>query len=187
MSFGRFGGLLLLAGSVGAAYLAVLAFGGAAVGLGGADVNGQYVIVVAVLIAGGMLTLALVRGGTPLTASRFARIGAIILAVGLLAMAASSIAGASAGLAIALGGVVVTFLGGIALGTSLLRSPGAGRSIGFGVLGGPVLVAAGTIGPRELQPLQLLGGVVLVASIAALGVLAALPLSPSVGRPAPPR
>jgi hypothetical protein len=165
----RVGGLLLIIGSLLAAFLAVLVLRGAPVGLGGAEVNGQYVLAAFALIAAG--TAAVAFGGAAPFGTRTIRVATVVTSAGLLLIAASGVGGETTGVVFAIAGLFITAIGFLALGAALVRSPGASRWIGAGMLAGAVFAIVGTIGPHDIQPVALAGIALVIASIAALGIL----------------
>src|SRR5450759_2968533 len=143
----RVGGLLLIIGSLLAAFLAVLVLRGAPVGLGGAEVNGQYVLAALALLAAGAAAVAF--GGAAPFGPRAIRVANVVTSAGLLLIAASGVGGETTGLIFAIAGLSITAIGFLALGVALVRSPGGSRWTGAGMLVGVVFAIVGTIGPHD--------------------------------------
>jgi hypothetical protein len=165
----RVGGLLLIIASLVAVLLVVLATGGSAVGLGGAEVNGQYVVAYFALIAAG--TAAIAVGGVAPFGSLGLRLASANTSAGSLFLAVSGVGGESTAI-LALIGLVIMAVGLFAVGAILIRRPGWSARTGAAMLVGLLFTVAGTIGPREFQPVAFLGLALVLASIAAFGILA---------------
>ena len=165
----RVGGLLLIIGSLVAVFLVVLLTGGAAVGLGGAEVNGQYVVAYFALIGAGTAAIAL--GGTAPFGSLGVRLATANTSAGSLLLAVGGGGGESTAL-VALIGLLFMAIGLFAVGATLIQRPGWSARTGAAMLVGLLFTVAGTIGPREIQPVSFVGLALVLASIAALGVLA---------------
>jgi hypothetical protein len=165
----RVGGLLLIVGSLVAVFLAVFVTGGTAVGLGGAEVNGQYVVAYFALIAAG--TAAIAVGGAAPFGSLGARLAAANTSAGALFLAVSGVGGESTAI-LGLIGLLFMAIGLFAVGATLIRWPGWSKWTGAAMLVGLLFTVPGTIGPREIQPLAFVGIALVLASIAALGILA---------------
>lgn len=164
----RVGGLLLIVGSLMAVFLAVQVLGGAPVGLGGAEVNGQYVAAYFALLGAGFAAFAV--GRPALVGSFEFRLANALTAAGSLLLAVSGVGGESTALA-AVAGLLFTAVGLLALGATLVRSSGGTRWAGAAILAGLACTVVGTIGPHEIQPVAFLGVPVVIASIGALGIL----------------
>jgi len=166
----RVGGLLLIVGSLVAVFLVVLVTGGTAVGLGGAEVNGQYVVAYFALI--GVGTAAIALGGAAPFGSLGIRLATANTSAGALLLAGSGVGGESTAI-LSLIGLLFMAVGLFAVGATLIRWPGWSKWTGGAMLTGVLLTVVGTIGPHEMggPPLAFLGIALVVASIAALGIL----------------
>ena len=164
----RVGGLLLIVGSLVAVLLAILVLGGTPVGLGGTEVNGQYVVGSFALLAAGFAAFAF---GRPALVGSFAfRLATGLTSAGSLLLAVSGVGGESTAI-VAVVGLLFTAVGLLALGATLVRSPGGTRWAGAAILAGLACTVVGTIGPHEIQPVSFLGIPVVIAGIGALGIL----------------
>jgi len=162
----RVGGLLLVIGSLVAVFLVVLVSGGTAVGLGGAEVNGQYVVAYFAVITAGTAAIAL--GGATAFGTLGLRLAAANTSVGSVLLAVSGVGGESTAI-LAIIGLLFIAVGLQALGAILVLRPGGSRWTGAGMLVGLACTVVGTIGP---QPLAFVGIGLVLGSVAALGILA---------------
>ena len=162
----RIGGLLLTIGSLVAVFLVVLVTGGTAVGLGGPEVNGQYVVAYFLLIGAGTAAVAL--GATAPFGTLGFRLATANISVGSLLLAVSGVGGESTAI-LAIIGLLFIAVGLQAVGAILVLRRGGSRWTGAGMLVGLACTVVGTIGP---QPLAYVGIGLVLGSVAALGILA---------------
>jgi hypothetical protein len=189
MSFGRIGGVLVIAGWV-LVVATIVTFGvGGSAQIGGSGIGGVALAGSLGLIGCGMVVLG-IAGPNPL-ASRLIRVGLVILGVGLISSSASSVIAASLtydplenGPAVItlLVGALATFIGLPLTVLAMLRAAGPTRTVSLLFLAGLLVVFLGSVLRANADPtghplpdvgsaLVAFGAVVIALAGAAVGVL----------------
>jgi hypothetical protein len=180
---GRTGGALLVAGSVGFAFLVLYALTGGSISTGSTNVDISKVLEVAsmVLLGIGAAIVALV--GPPLRAALPARVGLALVGLGLLGLGVSeAVFAVSPGgdplasplIVVEFVGLLVVIVGELFVGIALIREPGVG-ALGILLLGGLIALLASVFVPGDMLMLRNLvalgGGASMIAGWLGLGLL----------------
>jgi hypothetical protein len=175
MRTGYIGGLLVIGACLLIVVTAAIGAAGGQVSVQGAGPGSLTLTAALAMLAVGALLIG-VGGSRPLN-GRFARLGLVLSGIGLTATLSTASASASSMLVfVFLIGGLVAWIGVIITGLAVLATPGAPRRAGL-TFGAGLLIAAAAgalnnvVGPTMAGPIALVGGAVVLAGIASIGLL----------------